>query len=285
VSALPVTEGGVPTYLDRIIPAVLHRLEERKRQVPREILESLPLPGARASFAEAIRAPGMSLIAEVKRASPSKGPIRPGLDAGLLARAYEAGGARAISVLTEQDHFGGSMDDLRAVVNATGLPVLRKDFILDQYQVHEARWWGASAVLLIAALLSDEELRRLAGLAADLGLDVLVEVHDSTEMARVLPLDGVVIGVNNRDLRTFAVSLDTTVELAGLVPPERLLVGESGIRTRADVERLAARGVDGVLVGESLLRKRDVETAVGELIHPTPAVPPRSIVHLQTEEA
>jgi indole-3-glycerol phosphate synthase len=285
VSALPVTEGGVPTYLDRIIPAVLHRLEERKRQVPREILESLPLPGARASFAEAIRAPGMSLIAEVKRASPSKGPIRPGLDAGLLARAYEAGGARAISVLTEQDHFGGSMDDLRAVVYATGLPVLRKDFILDQYQVHEARWWGASAVLLIAALLSDEELRRLAGLAADLGLDVLVEVHDSTEMARVLPLDGVVIGVNNRDLRTFAVSLDTTVELAGLVPPERLLVGESGIRTRADVERLAACGVDGVLVGESLLRSRDVETAVGELMHPAPAVPPRSIVHLQTEEA
>jgi indole-3-glycerol phosphate synthase len=284
VSASPVTEGGVPTYLDRIIPAVLRRLEERQRRVPQEILESLPLPGARASFAEAIRAPGMSLIAEVKRASPSKGPIRPGLDAGLLAREYEVAGARAISVLTEQDHFGGSMDDLRAAVDATELPVLRKDFILDQYQIHEARMWGASAVLLIAALLSDEKLRRLAGLAADLGLDVLLEVHDRMEMARALVLDGVVIGVNNRDLRTFAVSLDTTVELAALVPPERLLVGESGIRTRADIERLAACGVDGVLVGESLLRSRDVETAVGELMHPTPAVPPRSIVHLQTEE-
>jgi indole-3-glycerol phosphate synthase len=284
VSASPVTEGGVPTYLDRIIPAVLRRLEERQRRVPQEILESLPLPGARASFAEAIRAPGMSLIAEVKRASPSKGPIRPGLDAGLLAREYEVAGARAISVLTEQDHFGGSMDDLRAAVDATELPVLRKDFILDQYQIHEARMWGASAVLLIAALLSDEKLRRLAGLAADLDLDVLLEVHDRMEMARALLLDGVVIGVNNRDLRTFAVSLDTTVELAALVPPERLLVGESGIQTRADIERLAACGVDGVLVGESLLRSRDVETAVGELMHPTPAVPPRSIVHLQTEE-
>jgi indole-3-glycerol phosphate synthase len=285
VSVLPGTSGSAPTYLDRIVPAVLRRLEERKQNVPQEILESLPVPSGRASFAEAIRAPGVSLIAEVKRASPSKGPIRPGLDAGLLARAYEAAGARAISVLTEQDHFRGSLDDLRAAVDATGLPVLRKDFILDQYQIHEARACGASAVLLIAALLPDGELQRLAGLAADLGLDVLLEVHDRMELARALALDGVVIGVNNRDLRTFAVSLDTTVELAGLVPPERLLVGESGIWTRADVERLAASGVDGVLVGESLLRNPDIETAVGELIHPTPAVPLRSIVHVHTEEA
>ena len=274
-----------PTYLDRIVPDVLRRLEERRRVVPQEILESLPVPGRHPSFAGAIRAPGMSLIAEVKRASPSRGPIRPALKVGPLVKGYEAGGARAISVVTEQDHFGGSLDDIRAAVDATGLPVLRKDFILDQYQIHEARAWGASAVLLIAALLSDEELRRLVALAIDLGLDVLLEVHDRMEMARALPLDGVLIGVNNRDLRTFAVSLDTTVELAGLVPSERLLVGESGIWTHADVERLATAGVDGVLVGESLLRSPDVEAAVDELMYPTPVVPSRPSVHVRTEEA
>ncbi|MFH0914995.1 MAG: indole-3-glycerol phosphate synthase TrpC [bacterium] len=285
MSARSDTSAGVPTYLDRIARTVLSRLEERKRRVPQAEIEAMPGPGPRPSFAAALRAPGVSLIAEVKRASPSKGPICPGLEVGSLVKAYEAAGAGAISVLTEQDHFRGSLEDLRAAVDGTRLPVLRKDFILDQYQVHEARAFGASAVLLIAALLSDEGLQRLTGLATDLGLDVLLEVHDGTEMARALELDGVVIGVNNRDLRTFAVSLDTTVELARLVGPERLLVGESGIWTHADLERLAASGVDGVLVGESLLRSSDVEAAVGELMHPTPAVAQRSIPHLQIEEA
>lgn len=277
--------AGASAYLDRIARSVLRRLEERKRHVPQAEIEAMPGPGPRPSFAAALRAPGVSLIAEVKRASPSKGPIRLGLEVGPVVKAYEAAGARAVSVLTEQDHFRGGLDDLRAAVDGTRLPVLRKDFILDQYQIHEARAFGASAVLLIAALLSDEGLQRLTGLATDLGLDVLLEVHDRTEMARALQLDGVVIGVNNRDLRTFAVSLDTTVELAGLVPFERLLVGESGIWTHADVERLAACGVDAVLVGESLLRSPDVETAIGDLMHPTPAVAPRSILHVQAEEA
>ena len=267
--------AGTPTYLDRIVPSVLRRLEERKRRIPKAKLEADPGPGTRASFSDALRAPGVSLIAEVKRVSPSRGPIRPGLKVRPLVMTLEAAGARAISVLTEEDHFRGSLQDLRAAVGATELPVLRKDFILDEYQVYEARAAGASAVLLIAALLSDEQLRRLAGVVADLGLDVLLEVHDAAEMSRALSVEGVVIGVNNRDLRTFDVSLETTLELAGLVPRGHLLVGESGVWTHADVERLAAAGVDGVLVGESLLRSPDVDAAVGKLMCPVPAVAPR----------
>lgn len=281
--------AGAGTYLDRILPSVLHRLEARKRQVPPERLEALPAP-PRPSFAAALQTSGMSLIAEVKRASPSKGPIRPELKVGPLVQAYEAAGARAISVLTEQDHFLGSPEDLRTAVAVTGLPVLRKDFILDGYQIHEAHAWGASAVLLIAALLSDAALDRLTALALDLGLDVLLEVHNRQEMTRALRLKGavperLVIGVNNRDLRTFAVSLETTMDLAGLVPPDRLLVSESGIRTHADVERLAAHGVDGVLVGESLLRETDVGAAVHGLMRPLPPAVQRSMVHVERGEA
>ncbi len=213
------TLAGGATYLDRIVPSVLARLEERKRQVPLGELVTVGASGARSSLAEALRAPDVSLIAEVKRASPSKGPIRPGLEVGPLVRAYGAAGARAVSVLTEEEHFLGSPDDLRVAAAATRLPLLRKDFILDEYQIHEARAWGADAVLLIAALLPDETLGRLVRLATELGLDVLLEVHDRPEMIRALSLEEVIIGINNRDLRTFAVSLETTLDLAGLVPP------------------------------------------------------------------
>ncbi|MBN1632234.1 MAG: indole-3-glycerol phosphate synthase TrpC [Thermoleophilia bacterium] len=261
--------------MDRIVPAVIARLDERKRRLPEAELAALAGPGARPSFAAAVAAPGVSLIAEVKRASPSKGAIRPDLDVGEVVRAYEANGARAVSVLTEQDHFQGSLDDLRAAAVATRLPLLRKDFIIDPYQIHEARAFGASAVLLIAALLPDDRLRTLAGLAFDLGLDVLLEVHDVTEMARALSLERVVIGVNNRDLRTFTVSLETTVGLAGMVPGNRLLVGESGIAGHGDVQTLAAFGVDAVLVGESLLRETDVGAAVRGLMVPVPGVSQR----------
>ena len=279
-----MTPGG-PTYLDRIVPSVAARLEERKQRIPLGELETLAVPGPRSSFAEALRAPGVSLIAEVKRASPSKGSIRPGLEVGPLVRAYEEAGARAVSVLTEEEHFLGSPDDLREAAAATRLPLLRKDFILDEYQLYEARAWGADAVLLIAALLPDETLRRLARLATELGLDVLLEVHDRSEMIRALQVEGVIIGINNRDLRTFTVSLETTLGLADLVPPERLLVSESGIWTHADIVRLAACGVNGVLVGESLLRNPDVGTAVTQLMHPVPAVARRPIVTVKRGEA
>jgi len=278
------TDGGPRTYLDRIVPAVVRRIEERKARLTEARLAAMPGPAGRPSFAAAVGAPGVSLIAEVKRASPSKGPIRPALDVGEIVQAYEVNGARAVSVLTEEDHFNGSLDDLRSAAANTGLPLLRKDFIVDGYQIYEARVWGASAVLLIAALLSDDRLHDLTGLAFDLGLDVLLEVHDAAELARALSFDGVVIGVNNRDLRSFEVSLETTLELAGRVPAERLLVGESGIRGRTDVEMLAACGVDAVLVGETILRDADVGQAVRSLMDPVPVVATRPVGQAQRED-
>ncbi len=278
------TDGGPRTYLDRIVPAVVRRIEERKARLTEARLAAMPGPAGRPSFAAAVGAPGVSLIAEVKRASPSKGPIRPALDVGEIVQAYEANGARAVSVLTEEDHFRGSLDDLRSAAADTGLPLLRKDFIVDGYQIYEARVWGASAVLLIAALLSDDRLHDLTGLAFDLGLDVLLEVHDAAELARALSFDGVVIGVNNRDLRSFEVSLETTLELAGRVPAERLLVGESGIRGRTDAEMLAACGVDAVLVGETILRDADVGQAVRSLMDPVPVVATRPVGQAQRED-
>ncbi len=276
--------SGAQTYLDRILPSVVSRLEARKRQAPLKEFEAVAAPRPRVSFAAALRTADVSLIAEVKRASPSKGPIYPGLEVGPLVRAYEMSGARAVSVLTEEEFFLGGPADLRVAVVSARLPVLRKDFIIDEYQVHEARAWGADAVLLIAALLSDRELHRLAGLALDLDLDVLLEVHDQGELERALPLTEVIIGVNNRDLRTFEVSLATTIDLAALVPPERILVSESGIWTHEHVVRLAASGVNAVLVGESLLRSPEVGTAVEELMRPAQVAAPRSIVTLNREE-
>jgi len=273
------------SYLDAILPDVRRRLAERKARVPQTELVRTSAPGPRPSFAEALRAPGVSVIAEVKRFSPSKGPIRPDLDVGSLVAAYEAGGAAAVSILTEEDHFGGSLTDLRVAAANTRLPLLRKDFIIDPYQVHEARAFGASAVLLIAAILDDRALRDLSALVADLGLDVLLEVHDEREMARALDVDGVVIGINNRDLRTFEVSLETSIRLAVLVPTGRLLVSESGIRRRADLERLASAGIDAVLVGESLLREATVAAAVSALARPVPVVARRSGEKAHTEEA
>jgi indole-3-glycerol phosphate synthase len=277
--------GGSATYLDRIVPAVLRRLEERESRLSQAELEGMISLGSRPSFGDALRTPGVSLIAEVKRASPSKGPIKPDLEVGQIVRAYEAAGAHAISVLTEEDYFYGGLDDLRVAAASTGLPLLRKDFVFDAYQVYEACAFGASAILLIAALLDDADLQTLAGLANDLGLDVLLEVHDATEMTRALAVDGVIIGVNNRDLRTFAVSLGTTENLAGSVPRGRLLVGESGIRDHGDVERLASFGVDAVLVGESILRHADVGAAIKALMSPVAQVSERPVGHALDEEA
>lgn len=263
-----MTSGAGPTYLDRIIPLVWQRLDERRRSLSQPELESMPGPGPRPCFAAVVGARGVSLIAEVKRASPSKGMIRPDLDVQSLVGKYEGAGARAVSVLTEQDHFLGNLEDLRAAVSASSLPVLCKDFMLDEYQIHEARVYGASAILLIAALLTDEQLASMADLAAHLGLEVLLEVHDAGELDRALRVERAVIGINNRDLRTFEVSLATTERLAPRVPSDRLVVGESGIWTHDDVMRLEAVGVDGLLVGESLLRGEDIEKAIRELMRP-----------------
>lgn len=215
-------------------------------------------------------APGVALIAEVKKASPSKGVIRPDFDPVALARAYAENGAAAISVLTDTNYFQGRLDFLPKISTAlkkvkSSRPLLRKDFIFDPYQIYEARAAGASAVLLIAAVLKDAELESLFGLARKLGLTVLLEVHNRAELDRVLPLKPRLIGVNNRNLHDFSVRMETSLDLRAHIPAETIMVAESGIRTRADVERLAAVGVDAILVGEAIVRQKDVGLKVREL--------------------
>jgi indole-3-glycerol phosphate synthase len=218
-------------------------------------------PGERGRRAGAIR-----VIAEAKKASPSRGLIRPDFDPVALARAYAAGGATAISVLTDAPFFQGSLADLIAVRRAVDLPLLRKDFHVDPYQVWEARAAGADAVLLIVAALSPAQLRDLLGLSRDLGLSVLVEVHTREELDRALASGADIVGVNNRDLRTFTVALDTTLGLLPSMPAETVVVSESGFAEAADVASVAAAGVDAILVGEGLLRHRDVGGALRRLL-------------------
>jgi indole-3-glycerol phosphate synthase len=207
----------------------------------------------------------VAVIAEIKRASPSKGALAPDLDPVALARAYEAGGAAALSVLTDEEFFRGSAEDLRAARAATALPVLRKDFTVGPADVLDARCMGADAVLLIAAALSPEEMVELMTLAASVGLDALVEVHDEAEAERVVTAGATLVGVNQRDLFTFDVDPDRAVRVAGMLPPEVVRVAESGIGDSEDVRRLGEAGFDAVLVGEALVTSADPGTALHEL--------------------
>jgi indole-3-glycerol phosphate synthase len=250
--------------LDEIVAHKLSEIAERERQIPVE--EHI----RRAADTSAPRKPifdrRMSLIGEVKRRSPSAGELTAGMDPATQARAYEVGGAVAISVLTDAEYFGGSFEDLTAVRDVVQIPVLCKDFILAPYQVYEARGWGADLLLLVVGAISDDVLFDLHARALAVGMTPLVEVHDQHELARALAMDARLIGINNRDLSDFSVDLLTTEYLAPLIPDDVTVVSESGIATRQDVERVAAAGARVVLVGETLMRAADPATAIRELV-------------------
>lgn len=216
-------------------------------------------------FSEALTRPGLSLIAEFKRRSPSAGEIRPGATVAEMVGGYEQGGAAALSVLTDEPHFGGSYEDLRAARAASDLPIIQKDFIVDRYQLLEAAVNGADAILLIVAALQDDELAMLQETARSLDLDCVVEVHDEAELERALAVDAEVLGINNRNLDDFSVDVGTTIELLADVPAGKTVVSESGISDRATLEELEERGVDAVLIGEALMRAPDPEAKVREL--------------------
>ncbi|MUG85606.1 indole-3-glycerol phosphate synthase TrpC [Paenibacillus timonensis] len=260
-------------YLDRIVETKkteVARLAETFSiaEAERHIAAMVPTRGFHSALT-AGRKRDMGLIAEVKKASPSKGLIRPDFHPVQLAAAYEAAGTDCISVLTDETYFQGSGAYLSAIREAVNVPLLRKDFVIDERQIYEARLLGADAVLLIAAILSDVQLRDYLALATVLGLDALIEVHDREELDRVLALPAAkLIGINNRNLRTFEVSLETTAALAALVPPHATLISESGIQTREDVEFLQRNGAKGVLIGETFMRRANVGDVVHDLMGP-----------------
>jgi len=256
--------------LSQIIAKKRERVEEAKRAVPLERLRSEAVakrePRASHALCRALQSEGINIIAEFKRRSPSKGVIRADADLASIVQSYKAGGAVALSVLTEEDYFEGSLADLRAAKATVDLPVLRKDFLFDEYQVFEAAAAGADAVLLIMSVLDDQQLESLRRLAEDeLGLDALVEVHNSEEMDRAASCGAKLVGVNNRNLRTFQVSVETSLELAPFAPRNALLVSESGLNNAADLQRLKEHGFHGFLIGESLMRARCPEAALREL--------------------
>jgi indole-3-glycerol phosphate synthase len=258
----------VGTILDKIVATKRKEIEDLKARQPESLLrERLADAPPVRNFFDALSAPGpIRLIAEVKKASPSKGVIRTKFAPVEIALTYEDHGASCISVLTDEPYFQGSLTYLSDIRDSISIPVLRKDFILDKYQLYEARAAGADAVLLIAECLDDCSLRSLHRETIDLGMTPLVELYEPANLPRVLEAGATLIGVNNRDLRTFEVDLNHTLRMREQIPDHCLVVGESGIRTREDVERLEAEGVDAILVGESLMASSDIGEAVDRLL-------------------
>ena len=252
------------TYLDAILAAHRERAAADRRPLS-AMQEAVAGAGQARDFAGALAAPGMSVIAEIKRRSPSKGPLHPGLDPAVLAKEYANGGADALSVLTDEPHFGGSAADLMTARGACDLPVLRKDFTVSERDVYDARAMGADALLLIVAALDDDELAAFHQLAVTVGLAVLVEAHDEGEVDRAIAAGARIVGVNQRDLVSFAVDTDRAVRVAAAIPESVVRVAESGITAPADVRRLRAAGYDAVLVGEHLVTSGDPAVAVREL--------------------
>ncbi len=258
-------------HLERILARTRKTVAERKQQTSTTALEERAALHQPRGFARTLRAAathGPAILAEIKKASPSKGLIRDDFDPAWLAGSLRGGGAAALSILTDEPFFQGSLDYLAAASDASGLPCLRKDFIVDPYQILEARAWAGDAILLIAAALSDAELTRLTMFAHDLSLDVLCEVHTAAELARVRDLGCDAYGVNNRDLATFEVRLETSLELVGDLPDKALHVAESGIRSIEDVSRLRSAGFHAFLIGESLMRQPDPGRALASWLAP-----------------
>ncbi|MCB0829200.1 MAG: indole-3-glycerol phosphate synthase TrpC [Solirubrobacterales bacterium] len=252
--------------LDQLISAARQGVEERKRAVPASRLaDGLGHRGHDRPFREALARPGMSLICEFKRKSPSAGEIAPGVELSDQVGAYEEGGAAALSVLTDETHFQGRLEDLAAARESCSLPILRKDFVVDRYQLLEAAVSGADAVLLIAGVLDDGQLSSFQAEAIELDLDCLVEVHDASDLERTLETGAEVIGINNRDLDSGVVDVGTTYELITDVPAGKIVVSESGISTREELIELERVGVDAALIGEALMRAGDPASKVSEL--------------------
>ena len=270
-------DQAIPDVLARICADIVEDVKQRRRtlsvdQLRRKIIEAHSPPcGFGAALKEAVASGRCGLIAEIKKASPSGGLIRPDFDPAAIARAYEQAGVTCLSVLTNGPYFQGDPIHLKAAKIAATLPVLRKDFMLDPWQIYESRAMGADCVLIIMAAVSNQQAIELEGVARMLEMDVLVEVHDRAELDRALGLQTPLIGVNNRNLKTMQTDLQTTEDLAPFVPPDRLLITESGIRTSEDVRRLGEVGAQCLLVGESLLRQADVGAAVHALLGTGPA--------------
>jgi len=252
--------------LDEIVEAKKEELAKRKRDIP---LSELQAPSSKKDFAAALRGEGVRLIAEVKKASPSRGLLCQDFDPLRLAQTYADNGAAVISVLTEERYFQGSLEHLAAIkgmLNQREIPLLRKDFVFDPYQVYESRAYGADALLLIVAILSNEQLQELLLLSHSLGMQCLVEVHNEAELEAALLNGAKIIGINNRDLGTFTIDLDVTKRLRPLVPSDKSVVSESGIKNRADVQMLREWGVDAILVGEALVVANDVAAKMREFL-------------------
>jgi indole-3-glycerol phosphate synthase len=257
----------MPVRLEQLINATRERVDQRKAERPlAELAREVAALEEGLPFREALAHPGTSLVAEYKRRSPSAGVIREGASVTDVVQAYERGGAAALSVLTEQDHFGGSLADLSEARGASSLPILRKDFTIDPYQLYEARAAGADAILLVVGSLHPDDLAHLYEEARALDLDALVEIHDEAELETALELDADVIGINNRNLEDFTVDLAHTFELLADVPAGKTVVSESGIAYREQVDELESVGVDAVLVGETLMRAANPEFACRELV-------------------
>jgi indole-3-glycerol phosphate synthase len=255
------------TILDKILATKKREVERHKREVKlSSLLECIARRQAPLAFASALKGEGVKLIAEVKKASPSKGVLRPYFDAMALAKTYAENGAAAISVLTDAEYFQGSAEHLAAIRQTVNLPLLRKDFIYDEYQIYESAAYGADALLLITAILEPRQLEKLVTVSHSLGMGCLVEVHDKNELTIALDSGAEIIGLNNRNLKTFEVDLNTTRRLLPFVPEDKIVVSESGISRREDIKKLEGWGVDAVLIGEALVTARNIPKKIKELM-------------------